>query len=69
MLVRDISPQLLQRIMSYDPETGLLVWNQQIHLGVFPTKDEAIAARRAAEERFGFHKNHGSRPAAARRAA
>ena len=35
---------------------------QQIHLGVFPTKDEAIAARREAEAKYGFHANHGSDP-------
>lgn len=35
---------------------------QQIHLGIFPTKEEAIAARREAEAKYGFHANHGSEP-------
>ena len=29
------------------------------HLGYFANKADAIAARQAADERFGFHKNHG----------
>lgn len=29
------------------------------HLGTFDTKEEAIAARKAAEQQFGFHPNHG----------
>ncbi|WP_028711063.1 HNH endonuclease signature motif containing protein [Paracoccus pantotrophus] len=29
------------------------------HLGTFKTKEEAIAARKAAEVAFGFHPNHG----------
>lgn len=28
-------------------------------LGSFTSKDDAVAARKAAEERFGFHPNHG----------
>lgn len=36
--------------------------NQSIWLGAYPTKDEAIAARIAAERVAGFHPNHG-RPA------
>lgn len=31
----------------------------QIHLGNYDHKDDAIAARRAAEAEFGFHANHG----------
>jgi hypothetical protein len=30
------------------------------YLGVFSSKDDAIAARKAAEARLGFHKNHGA---------
>lgn len=43
-------------------------WRAQIRvdykaqsLGSFTSKDEAIAARKAAEVRFGFHENHGRR--------
>jgi hypothetical protein len=31
----------------------------QYHLGRFDTKEDAIAARKAAETRLGFHPNHG----------
>ncbi|MCA8902109.1 MAG: HNH endonuclease [Hyphomonas sp.] len=34
---------------------------RSIHLGYFTSKDEAIAARKAAERKFGFHRNHGRR--------
>lgn len=34
----------------------------RINLGYFDVFDEAVAARRAAEKRFGYHKNHGQRP-------
>ena len=30
------------------------------HLGLFPTMDQAVAARVAAEAKHGFHKNHGT---------
>ena len=43
-----------------------LVWvakigagNKQIHLGTFPTKDEAIACRIGAEVVLAYHANHG----------
>lgn len=32
---------------------------KQIHLGLFARKEDAIAARKAAETRYGFHPNHG----------
>lgn len=31
------------------------------HLGVFTSKDGAIAAREAADEKYGFHETHGKR--------
>ncbi len=44
------------------------VWTAQIqangkreHLGFFASKEEAIAARHAAEQRHGYHPNHGRR--------
>jgi hypothetical protein len=30
-----------------------------INLGAYHSKDDAIAARKASEERYGYHKNHG----------
>ena len=37
------------------------IWinNKQINLGVFDTKAEAVAARKAAEKVEGYHSNHG----------
>ena len=32
---------------------------KNIHLGYFTDKDDAIAARKAAEVKYGFHANHG----------
>ena len=29
------------------------------HVGIYETKEDAIAARKAAEEEYGFHPNHG----------
>lgn len=34
---------------------------RNIHLGVFDSFDDAVAARRAAEVRYGYHPNHGQR--------
>ena len=34
--------------------------HKQIHLGVFTDKFEAICARKSAENKFGYHSNHGS---------
>jgi hypothetical protein len=37
-----------------------IIYNQhEKHLGLFSTRDEATAARKAAEQQFGFHQNHG----------
>ena len=33
--------------------------NRQVYLGLFTKKDDAIAARKAAEVKYGFHENHG----------
>jgi len=32
---------------------------KQVHLGLFDDKFEAICARKSAENKFGYHKNHG----------
>lgn len=37
----------------------ITVNGKTIHLGTFKTKKEAVAARRAAEVKYGFHRNHG----------
>ena len=36
---------------------------QRKHLGIFASFEDAVAAREAAEARFGFHPNHGRNPA------
>lgn len=33
--------------------------NKTVNLGTFETKEEALAARKLAEKRLGFHPNHG----------
>ena len=33
-------------------------------LGSYQLKDDAVAARRAAEKKYGYHENHGRKPAA-----
>lgn len=38
----------------------ITVNRKKIHLGLFSDKSEAVAARRAAEAKYGFHENHGT---------
>jgi hypothetical protein len=50
--------------VSYDKTNGKWVAviyyeHARIHLGVFHNKDAAIAARTAAEKKYGYHENHG----------
>ena len=40
-------------------QAQISVKNSRLHLGYFENFEEAIAARKAAEEKYGFHKNHG----------
>ena len=37
----------------------IYIKRKELHLGSFDKKDDAIAARKAAEKEIGFHKNHG----------
>lgn len=37
----------------------IVVDRKNTHIGLFCAKEDAIAARRAAEARYGFHPNHG----------
>ena len=39
---------------------SISVGNKSVHLGTFPGLDAAVAARKAAEEKYGFHPNHGA---------
>lgn len=41
------------------------VEGKNIYVGGFPSIEEAVAARRAAEREYGFHPNHGRSPAPA----
>ena len=45
-------------------QAQLKIGERHIHLGCFDTKQEATAARRAAEIVAGFHPNHGTKRAA-----
>ncbi|MFD2248971.1 hypothetical protein [Pseudochelatococcus lubricantis] len=36
--------------------------NRERHIGYFRDFEDAVAARKAAERQFGFHKNHGRLP-------
>lgn len=40
----------------------IAVNGQKIHLGSFDKKEEAVAVRKKAETKYGFHKNHGGLP-------
>lgn len=37
----------------------IIVAKREHHLGIFPTREQAVAARKAAEKSHGFHANHG----------
>lgn len=40
-------------------QAKISVDGRRVYLGLFHSKDEAIAARTAAERKYGFHENHG----------
>lgn len=37
----------------------IVVGGKEMHIGVYDTKQEAVAARKIADAKYGFHKNHG----------
>ena len=39
------------------------VSGRMIYIGTFEQKDDAIKARKKAEQKYGFHPNHGKSPA------
>lgn len=43
-------------------QARITVNRRERHLGLFSTKEEAIACRLSAESEFGFHHNHGRKP-------
>lgn len=45
-------------------QAAIRVDGQQVHLGTFTDFNEAVEARRLAEEKYGFHQNHGRTPTA-----
>lgn len=45
-------------------QAQITVDGKNFHLGYFHTKEPAILARKAAEEKYGFHPNHGLMKAA-----
>lgn len=42
-------------------EASISVNKKQIHLGTFRTLNEAIIARKNAENKYGYHENHGKK--------
>jgi hypothetical protein len=40
-------------------QAQIRIEKRSMHLGSFESFDDAVAARRKAEEQHGFHKNHG----------
>ncbi|QQO88002.1 hypothetical protein QA047_gp28 [Salmonella phage vB_SenS_ER21] len=47
--------------VSYGPETGIFTWVETKRRGFIDNFDEAVAARKAAEVKYGFHENHGKK--------
>lgn len=41
-------------------EATIFVNGKRLHLGVFKTLEDAASARKKANEKYGFHKNHGA---------
>lgn len=62
-----LTPEQLRELLDYargDRWIAEIKKNyRKIHLGMFSTEADAIAARKAAEARLGFHPNHGRKKA------
>lgn len=46
-----------KRLQKWTAKLG--VDNRSLHLGVFASFEDAVSARKTAERKYGFHKNHG----------
>lgn len=42
-------------------KASIHVAGRSLHLGYFSTKEDAIQARKAAEQNYGYHENHGQK--------
>ena len=49
----------LREAVAYDPDTSIKVNRKDIYLGRFDKFEDAVAARKKAERKHGFHPNHG----------